>query len=459
MSEVAPSLRLRLLLLLLGPLIVLSAALGYWRYSVALQTAETLFDRTLLATALAISRDVAVSGGDALLPSTLDLMRDASGGEVFYHVTGPGGIYVTGYAYPPVSPRVGVDDPPRTEYFEAAYRGEPVRVVRIIEDVALDAPGASIVTVWQNMGDRNRLAQQLALRAGGLMGALLAALAILVWFGVDIGLRPLRSLQQAIKARSPEDMSPIMRAVPHEVQGVVATLNQLFGRVERSITAHQAFISDAAHQLRNPAAAVLSMAEAARDATSDSERKRRARDVVDAARQTSRIAEQLLSLDRLRQEGLELRKETFDLGEVARNLCALLAADALAAGLEFEFAMTGAAPIVHADRVLVAEAVKNLVENARQHGGPDLSRIQVEIACSNGCAEVTVSNDGRELTPDDEALVFGRFGQKSPGSGSGLGLPIVKSVAERHGGGLRVNDVATGASLTLSLALHSGVGA
>lgn len=456
MSDAAPSLRLRLLIVLLGPLIVLSAALGYWRYTVALQTAEMLFDRTLLATALAISRDVAVSGGDALLPSTLDLMRDASGGEVFYHVTGPGGIYVTGYAYPPVSPRIGRADPPRTEYFEAVYRGEPVRVVRIIEDVALDAPGASIVTVWQNMRDRSLLARELALRAGGLMGALLAALAILVWFGVDIGLRPLRSLQQAIKARSPEDMSPIRRAVPQEVRGIVATLNQLFGRVERSITAHQTFISDAAHQLRNPAAAVLSMAEAARDATSDDERRHRAKDVVDAARATSRIAEQLLSLDRLRQDGLELRTERFDLGEVTRDSCGPLAADALAAGLDFEFAMNGTAPMVDGDRVLVAEAVKNLVENARLHGGPGLSRIRVEIACRDSLAEITVSNDGAALTPDDEALVFSRFGQKSPGGGSGLGLAIVKSVARRHGGGLKVNDVGAGASLTLSLAMHHG---
>ena len=105
--------------------------------------------------------------------------------------------------------------------------------------------------------------------------------------------------------------------------------------------------------------------------------------------------------------------------------------------------------------MLVAEALKNLVENARRHGGPDLSRIEVEIARCNGLAEVTVSNDGAALTPDDESLVFSRFGQKSPGSGSGLGLSIVKSVAERHGGGLRVNDVGAGASLTLSLALEN----
>ena len=454
MSKAALSLRLRLLLLLLVPLIALSMALGYWRYKAALETAESLFDRTLLATALAISRDVAVSGGDALQPSTRDLMRDASGGEIFYHVTGPGGIYVTGYAYPPVSPSVGDADLPRTEYVEAVYRGEPVRVVRIVEDVALDEPGASIVTVWQNLRDRNLLARDLALRAGSLMGALLAAVAILVWFGVNIGLRPLRNLQQAIEARSPEDLSPIRRAVPEEVRGVVATLNGLFGRVERSITAHQAFISDAAHQLRNPAAAVLSLAEATRDANTDDERRRRAEDLVEAARGASRLTEQLLSLDRLRQEGLELRTERFDLGELTRELCAPLAADALAAGLDFELTMKEAVPTVRGDRLLVAEALKNLVENARLHGGPALSQIQVQVGRRNGLVEVTVRDDGTGLSKDDEALVFSRFGQKSPGSGSGLGLAIVKSVAERHGGDLRVDEVTTGASLTMSLALE-----
>ena len=459
MSGAALSLRLRLLLLLLVPLILVSIALGYWRYSAALQTAETLFDRTLLATSLAISRDVAVSGGDALLPSTLDLIRDASGGEIFYHVTGPAGSYVTGYAYAPVPPRIDNTAPPRTEYYEAVYRGEPVRVVRVIEDVAIDATGASVVTVWQNVGDRNHFARELALRAVGLMGALLAALAVLVWFGVNIGLRPLRDLQQAIRARSPEDLSPIKRPVPLEVKGIVGTLNQLFGRVEHSMTAHQAFISDAAHQLRNPVAAVLSMAEATRDAGSDGERQRRAEHVVSAARTTSRIAEQLLSLDRLRQDDLELRKETFDLGELTRELCTPLAADALAAGLEFELAMKDAAPRIHGDKVLIAEAMKNLVENARLHGGPDLTQIRVEVARRNGLAEVTVWDDGTALSRDDEDLVFSRFGQKSPGSGSGLGLAIVKTVAERHGGGLRVDDVATGASLTLSLAIEKEAGA
>ena len=86
------TLRFRLFVLILTPLLIVSLFLGYWRFSVAQQTANELFDRGLLSTALAISRDVASSEGDALSPSTRDLLTDASGGEVFYHATGPGDI-------------------------------------------------------------------------------------------------------------------------------------------------------------------------------------------------------------------------------------------------------------------------------------------------------------------------------------------------------------------------------
>ena len=103
MKRQSASLRLRLFALILIPLVLMAILLGIWRIQVAQRTSEELFDRTLLSAALAISRDVAVSGGDLLSFSTRDMVRDASGGEVFYHATGPGGSYMTGYAYPPLS--------------------------------------------------------------------------------------------------------------------------------------------------------------------------------------------------------------------------------------------------------------------------------------------------------------------------------------------------------------------
>ena len=448
----ATSLRLRLFALILVPLVLMSVLLGYWRFSVAERTAEELFDRNLLSAALAISRDVAVSGGDVLLPLTRELIRDASGGEVFYHATGPGGSYVTGYAYPPTQVRRRDSDPYAPVLFQATYRDEQVRVLRVTEQMSIEnLTGDATVTVWQRLADRNAFANQLAVRAGAIMGALLLTLALVVWFGVARGLRPLLVLQDAIAARSPDDLSQIKRAVPVEAKGIVRTLNRLFGQVKTSIDAHQSFISDAAHQLRNPAAAVQSMAEAVRDAPSEEDRNQRIAELVVAARNSARVADQLLSLDRLQQPVRTASFETFDLCLLIQETCADMGPILLSQGFDFEMSTPDGAVDVHGDRMFVGEAIKNLIDNALKHGGANMSTIKVQLSHTAGLAQVTVSDDGKGIPNDQREAAFRRFSQVGPSEGSGLGLAIAGSVAERHNGTLRINSVDAGASLTLSL--------
>lgn len=444
------SLRLRLFVLILSPLVLMSALLGYWRFLVAQDTAETLFDRNLLSAALAISRDVAISGGDALLPSTSDMIRDASGGEVFYHVAAPDGIYVTGYAYPPIPDdgRLSADQSPR--FSRATYRGEPVRVLQITERVTLEnLTGEATVSVWQRQADRQAFANQLALRTAMLVGALLLTLALVVWFGVGLGLRPLLDLQNAIAMRSPDDLSRIRRKVPEEVKGVVGTLNRLFRQVEKSIEAHQVFISDAAHQLRNPAAAVQSLAEAVRDAPNDEDRGKRIDDLVNAAYNSTRVANQLLSLDRLRHQDGEDRNERFDLADLIRETCAESGPAILSRSIDFEVRLPDQPVIFRGDPLFLSEALKNLLDNAVKHGGALLSSIIVSLEVAHGRISIIVRDDGKGLHPDDADRAFSRFSQVEPSDGSGLGLAIVSSVAERHGGEVRINPTPKGASISL----------
>lgn len=446
------SLRQRLFVLILTPLLLMALLLGYWRFTVAQTTAEELFDRSLLSAALAISRDVAISGGDALSPTTSDLISDATGGEVFYHATGPGGIYVTGYAYPPAGAVTNRADIHAPVYFEAQYRGETVRVLRIVERVAIDGvTGNATVTVWQRISDRSRFAAELALRAAGLIGVLLFTLALVVWFGVALGLRPLLDLQQAIAIRSPNDLSQIKRAIPIEAQGIVETLNRLFAKVEDSIAAHQVFISNAAHQLRNPAAAVQSMAEALQDSPTPAQRDQRIDELVAAARNSARVADQLLSMDRLRQPMPDGHTETFDLTQELRTICAEAGPSVLRHNIDFELIAPEHPVDIHGDRLFIAEAIKNLIDNALKHGGPDLTSITVDLHPDDTTAMVTVMDDGKGLSPEDSALALGRFSQVEPSEGSGLGLAIVVSVAERHDGSLVINQVDKGASVTLRL--------
>ena len=406
--------------------------MGFWRFEVAQRTSETLFDRSLLAAALAISRDVAISGGDALSPSTRDFVSDAGGGDLFYHVTGPGGIYITGYAYPPVSGgRAGED---RLNYTMAEYRGEPVRVLRMRESTTIgNLTGDTIVTVWQRDSDRNAFAAALARRAAAFIASLMAALALVVWFGVKIGLRPLNDLQDAIQHRSPDDLRDIRRPVPAKVFGIVATLNRLFGQVRQSIEDHQVFISNAAHQLRNPASALLSSAEVLPDVSDPQERRLKERELIAAARKSARLANQLLSLERLRYDEAPAF-DRLELNAVVAEVCSDFAPTVLSRDIGFGFEPCTTPLHVAGDTLLLAEAITNLLENALTHGGGSLTAIRVSTMVEGQFAVLAVEDDGLGIPEGSAEAAFERFGQLSEGQGSGLGLAIVKDVLRRHGG-------------------------
>ncbi len=295
------SLRARLAIIILAPLVLISALVGYWRFSMARQTVEELFDKTLLASSLAIARDIAISGGDALSVTTRDLMRDISGGPIYYHVHGPDGVFVTGYATPPVPPPDLVRSRNTPVFFRSVYRNQEVRVVQLKEMGEVDGiSGYSTVTVWQTFSGRNRFVRDLALRATAIIASLTFTVAAVVWFGIKLGLRPLTDLQAAVSQRSSDDLSLIRRPLPREISELVQTLNRLFDQLDRTMKSKDVFISNAAHQLRNPIAGVLSMAEAVRSARTLEDAATRTAELVEAARHASRLATQLLSYERVK---------------------------------------------------------------------------------------------------------------------------------------------------------------
>ena len=231
------SLRARLTLIILPPLLIISLIAGAWQFHNTTLRAESIFDKGLLSAAIAISRDVALSDGDAISPSTRRLLADTSGGTIFYHVFAPDGVFVTGYSTPPVLPSAapkGVTDP---YYYNSVYQGENVRVLRF-QDVTLVSGIAGIfnITVWQNASVRSSFVRNVLSRSFAVIAALVMSVAVVVWFGVRLGLRPLLELERAIAKRTPSELEPIRRAVPTEAQGLVTTLNGLLNRVSRRIS-------------------------------------------------------------------------------------------------------------------------------------------------------------------------------------------------------------------------------
>lgn len=102
---------------------------------------------------------------------------------------------------------------------------------------------------------------------------------------------------------------------------------------------------------------------------------------------------------------------------------------------------------------MLLEAFGNLVNNALTHGGAELSQVTLETALDGKWVRLHVSDNGRGIAPQDFTKVMARFGQTTPGEGSGLGLPISEAVAKQNGGELALNTVDGKLVVTLSLPL------
>ncbi|MEM8974660.1 MAG: sensor histidine kinase, partial [Pseudomonadota bacterium] len=424
-----------------------------WRYHDALETGQKLYDKTLFAIALAISRRVTASGGDLVAEDMLEVVTEYLGDQVFYKVSTTDGSVVTGYASGPAVPKDLKIAPGRPSFFDGSFQGDVVRAAIYRELVSDDeTQGWVTIKIWQTTRERTAFAQRVALQSLAMMLAIIGAAGFVIWFGVNRGLRPLVDLVDAVELRSPDDLSSIRRRVPQEVTSLVKSMNNLFGQLREAFAARDVLIANAAHQLRNPIAAILSQAEVAAAASDPEEIRRRAKDVVKAARQTSRLTQQLLSMEKARGRG---EKSVFDLSKLTEDVARQHAPAAMRKGGNFSFSEAPSAMPIKGDETMVREAIDNLIDNAVKYGLRDGGAIKVSVAQSgHGKAIVQVEDDGPGIAPTQSDKIFDRFYRldDSQADGCGLGLAIVSEVAIAHGGDVtHSNGTTTQFSLTLPL--------
>ena len=426
----ALSLRARLTGIILLPLLTVALLAGLWQLNNARKTATDVHDRGLLSAALAVVHDVAISGGDAPSRRTRDILADTSGGPVFYHVYGPDGAIVAGYATPPVGiPRPAAEVASPT-YFRATYLGRSVSGVRLQTRTEVDGfAGIFTTTVWQDDSIRTAFVRDLMLRSVIVILGLIASLALIVWFGVRVGLRPLIDLEQAIGQRSSDELSPIKRPVPEEVRGIAETLNRLFEQVSKTLTAQSEFISNAAHQLRNPIAGVLSLAEAVDRAPNPNVARKRTKDLLTAAQETSELSQKLLLFERAKAISPESTRVPLSLSDL---LPQWIAGSRTATSVVSDIVPD--LPVLWGDATMIREALENLIDNAHRHGGPTLSRIGIRAWASNGGICIAVCDDGKGLSAAEIPLAMERFRLVGPSSSTGLGLSIVETIVANHNG-------------------------
>lgn len=436
------SLHRRLIVWLVIPVLVMSIAILVEAYLSARESAQAIYDRLLLGLAFSISEHTVITEGDLLSEEVLDIMTQSTSDTIAYRVTGPDGAFVTGlHGIPPI-PAGEKFEGGVPLFYDAVHEGEPVRMVALSYFVGHpDFEGWLTVQVLQTMGERHAMVLQAVTRSGLRLVAVLLLAATFIWIGVSRGLLPLRSLEQSIRDRSPNDLSPIRQEVPEEIRHVIHALNNLLDRIAGHIRNTKAFVETASHQLRTPLAALTTRIELARrDAATDWDRKAFDGIHLDTTR-ASRLADQLLSLARVEPETLGGGfEERADLVELCADVAREWVHRALARGIELEFEAEAGDVIVEGDTALLCEVLNNLIDNALSYC-PDGARITIRVGeASIRDAYVEVEDDGPGIPEHRREDVLERFVRLDPavGRGCGLGLSIVREIANVHGGEVRL---------------------
>jgi heavy metal sensor kinase len=359
-------------------------------------------------------------------------------GETFAQVlSGDGGVIDSTQqlgARPLLSPAEASRAASGMLWVDAAVPGqdEPARLLA----TPIDAQGARLViVVGASLEGRAEALESLLtqLLIGGPLALLLSALAA-YWLAAA-ALRPVESMRreaEVVSAVEPGRRLPLSPA-HDEVRRLGVTLNGMLARLEAAFTRERRFVADASHELRTPLAALrMELELALRRERTRQELEHALRSAAEETERLAQLAEDLLVLARANGGKLPLHRERLPASELLAGVRERFDARARGAGREFEV-RTDEGLELQVDRLRAEQALGNLVENALQHGG---ARIVLEAHCREGRTELHVRDDGPGFPAALLTHAFEPFSRGDPAraGGAGLGLTIVRVVADAHGG-------------------------
>ena len=256
------------------------------------------------------------------------------------------------------------------------------------------------------------------------------------------GLRPLGAMTRSLKRVGPNRLHErvLPEEWPRELQPVAVAFDDMLDRLEDSFTRLSQFSADLAHELRTPLANIRGEAEVAlaRPRTPNEYQTVIESSVAECER-LSGIIDNLLFLARAEAAESKINHSHFDGRAAIERIAAYNEAIAEERGLTITCAGQGE---VYADPVLFGRAVSNLVDNA-VHFTPDGGRIAISLTTNRDKAEITVQDTGCGIAAEHLPRIFDRFYRADASrssEGTGLGLALVKSIADLHGGSVSVES-------------------
>jgi two-component system, OmpR family, sensor histidine kinase TctE len=275
---------------------------------------------------------------------------------------------------------------------------------------------------------------------------------VLVWVGIQLGLRPVKRLRDEIADRSPLDLRPIVESsVPREIAPVVVTLNRLFTMLRTSVQSQQQFIANTAHQLRTPITGMQAQLDLLVAEPAAQPIRGRLLTLQEGIRQLAHSANQLLTLARADPAAnIATKNQTVPLDTMVGEIAAKFFDRALQSNIDLGVEVDPVS--ILADPALIDDLLSNLVDNALKYT-PAGGSVTLSAGQKIGKAFLAVEDTGPGIPEAERQRVRQRFYRlpNSPGHGSGLGLAIVDEIAKLYGASLSLgpgmNGVGTRATL------------
>lgn len=448
-TERVHSLRSLLLRRLWLPLLVLLLCSAVGSFALARFYAGQIYDRWLLDSAMSLSELVKVQDGRASIEITPAVSRmftwdtaDEVHGEV---VDAEGGRLYGDLPDALPRPTIAAGNNGDAVYYDARLRGQPVRMVEVVVSAG---PGHDIrLRVAETLRKRHRLERKLLLTSIPFQAAILALAAWLAWSGTGAAARHANQVARRLASPRPDPLAPLEPAqeAPRELWPAVEAYNALLQRLDAMQAAQRRFVSNAAHQLRTPLAAMqVELESSLRQHDPQAQQLALSGTLAGLAR-LQHLVNQLLMLSRSEDpHGSALPLQPLDLAALARGVVERYADRALAAGVDLGYDGPDDGVQVQGDPQLLREALGNLLDNALRYGAvPGV--ITLGVRQDAGGVQVWVDDDGAGIAEAERARVTERFYRaSSEGDGCGLGLAIVAEIAQRHGAMLKIETAPLG---------------
>ena len=279
------------------------------------------------------------------------------------------------------------------------------------------------------------------------------------WWLAGRAIRPIDQISAAASRISAGNLSERIDVAEadNELGRLAGVLNTTFARLEAAFAQQAQFTADASHDLRTPLTVIISEAQTAlARERSAVEYRETLEGCLVTAQQMRRLTESLLELARFDAGQESMRREPFDLAQVARECVELVRPLAARRKIEFDCDLAPVQCLGDAERL--SQVVTNLLTNAIQFNR-EQGEIRVSLEANGSSAQFQVADSGVGITAEDLPHIFERFYRadksRSRAEGrNGLGLAICKAIVDAHGGSIEVaSQVGSGSTFTVKLPL------